>query len=249
MRQIGRRTAELHRALASSSSDSAFAPEPIAPADLQTWTDELLELTQRNFDELGRRRTHIPDGVARTTDILLARKEAAVARIRDLLPRDLEAWKIRQHGDFHLGQTLIVKDDVYIIDFEGEPERSLPSRRRKAPAARDVAGLIRSIDYAATAAVDRMTPGSAEERARLSRAVDEWRSQCIDTFVSAYRETTGESGLWPADPLTATRLRDFFVLEKAIYEIGYELANRPSWLHVPLDGTWRLLFPGEAFEP
>ncbi|HEY0439815.1 MAG TPA: putative maltokinase, partial [Xanthobacteraceae bacterium] len=248
MSQLGKRTAELHLALASAPDDPAFAPEPVEPDDLAAWNTELLRQAQQFFDELQRRADTLPERQRVLVEKLLARREPALARMRDLLPPQLDALKIRHHGDFHLGQTLVVKDDVFIIDFEGEPERPLEARRRKAPAARDVAGLIRSIDYAATAAVDRVSFGSAEERARLAKAAEEWRVQATDAFVAAYDETIGAGGLWPPNPEAADRLRDFFVLEKAIYEIGYELANRPTWLHVPLTGAWRLLFPGEDIE-
>jgi maltose alpha-D-glucosyltransferase / alpha-amylase len=249
MRQIGRRLAELHRALASSRSDPAFAPETIAPADLRAWMVDSAHLIERTFDDLQHRRGALPERARPVADALLARRAAVLSRVGELLPLDLAAEKIRHHGDFHLGQVLIVKDDVFIIDFEGEPERSMEERRRKAPAARDLAGLIRSIDYAATAALDRAAQASPEEAARLAPAVEEWRRQCVDAFRASYREHLGTARLWPREAAAAQRLLDFFILEKAVYEIGYELANRPSWIHVPLDGAWRLLFPSEGAVP
>ena len=249
MRQIGRRTAELHRALASSESDPAFTPEPVTVADLETWTDELVRLAERTFDELQRRGSQIPDGLRPTVDALVARRGAVLSSLRGLWPRALDVMKIRLHGDLHLGQILIVKDDVFIIDFEGEPERSLEVRRRKAPAARDVAGIIRSIDYAATAAVDRMVQSSPEERLRLMPAAEEWRAQCVEAFLGAYREQAPDGPLWPKDRRAAEQLLDFFVIEKAFYEIGYELANRPTWLHVPIAGVSRLTSFAKEMQP
>jgi maltose alpha-D-glucosyltransferase/alpha-amylase len=246
MRQIGRRIAELHLALASNAGDPAFAPEPVTADDLQSWTAALVHSLEGRFEDLQRRNEHLPGEVRVDVEQLLARRDAALARIRSLLPPQLHAAKIRHHGDFHLGQMLIVKDDVFIIDFEGEPERSVEERRRKAPAARDLAGLIRSIDYAAVAALDRMMQLSPEDRTRLMQGVNDWRNRCVGEFLTAYRETIGEGPLWPEDLGTGGRLLDFFILEKAIYEIGYELANRPSWLHVPLAGAAQLLFPTEG---
>ncbi len=242
MRQIGRRLAELHLALASSDSDAAFAPEPATADDLRSSIADFINAVERVLADLQHRRSHLPEAAREAADALLQRRDAAFARMGELLPPSIQAVKIRHHGDFHLGQLLIVKDDVFIIDFEGEPERSVEVRRRKALAARDVAGLIRSIDYAGTAALDRIAQVSAEDRARLAGAVGQWRTRCVATFLSAYRETLGETRLWPGDPAAVERLLDFFVLEKAIYEIGYELANRQGWLHVALLGTLRLLF-------
>src|SRR5262249_8038009 len=152
MQQIGRRTAELQLALASGA-DPAFAPDPIGPDDLQTWTRALSEQAELQFDLLSRRP---PEPARVAAEAPPARRSEALARMRGLLPETLDPPKARHHGDFHLGQILIVKDDVFILDFEGEPRRSVQERRRKMPAARDVAGLIRSIDYATTAALGRI---------------------------------------------------------------------------------------------
>ena len=243
--QLGRRTAELHRALASSDSDPAFAPEPVAADDLASWRQEVRQLAERSLDELWRHRAQVPEAVRPAADALLERRAEALARLDQLLPIDSGVAKIRHHGDLHLGQVLIVKDDVFIIDFEGEPDRPLAWRRRKAPAARDLAGLVRSIDYASEAALDRLVQGTPEDRARLTGRLDDWRLRCIDAFLTVYRETAADPRLWPGDAGTAARLLGFFTLEKVFYEIGYELANRPSWLHVPLAGAMRLLFPPE----
>jgi maltose alpha-D-glucosyltransferase/alpha-amylase len=141
---------------------------------------------------------------------------------------------------------LIVKDDILIIDFEGEPQRSLEERRRKRPAARDVAGVVRSIDYAATAALARATAISGEGQAKVEKALDTWRERATAAFLAGYRETMTDHRLWPEEADLAERLLDFFLLEKAFYEIDYELANRPAWLHVPLAGVWRILAKQES---
>jgi hypothetical protein len=153
----------------------------------------------------------------------------------------IDAMKIRHHGDFHLGQMLIVKDDISIIDFEGEPHRSIEDRRRKAAAARDVAGLIRSIDYSATAALERALKSAPDEHGKLARALESWREHSVAAFLSAYRSSLPDARLWPQTLEAADRLLDFFLLEKVFYEIEYELAHRPDWLRVPLAGTWRIL--------
>jgi maltose alpha-D-glucosyltransferase/alpha-amylase len=165
--------------------------------------------------------------------------------LRELLPEQSDAMKIRHHGDFHLGQMLIVKDDVFIIDFEGEPRRSIEDRRQKAPAARDVAGLIRSIDYSATAALERTLKSAPDEQGKIARALDGWRERSVAAFLAAYRHSLSDTRLWPQSFEDADRLLDFFLLEKAFYEIEYELAHRPDWLRVPLAGTWRILSRSE----
>jgi maltose alpha-D-glucosyltransferase/alpha-amylase len=169
-------------------------------------------------------------------------------RLNALLPPDIGGLNIRHHGNFHLGQMLIVKDDVFIIDFGGEPHRPLAERRRKAPAARDVAGLIRSIDYSVTAALERVPKVAPDEHGKLDVALADWRDRSAAAFLAAYREIMTHSRLWPADSSAAGQMLDFFLLEKAFHEVEYELAHRPEWLRVPLTGMLRILSqrPNEA---
>ena len=246
MEQVGRRVAELQLALASRDDLVDFAPEPIATEDVRSWTEELLRRARRTFEDLARRRSEFSEDDRQLVDALLAYREALSTRLRELLPEDVAAMKIRHHGDFHLGQMLIVKDDVAIIDFEGEPRRSIEDRRRKAPAARDVAGLIRSIDYSATAALERALKSAPDEHGKLVRALEGWRDHSAAAFIAAYRSALTDARLWPQSLEAADSLLDFFLLEKAFYEIEYELAHRPDWLRVPLAGTWRILSRSEG---
>ena len=241
MDQVGRRVAELQLALASRDDIAAFASEPIVADDVRSWTDGILRRAGRALGELARRRSEWAENDRQLVDALLSYRDSLPARLRELLPETVDAMKIRHHGDFHLGQMLIVKDDVAIIDFEGEPRRSIEDRRRKAPAARDVAGLIRSIDYSATAALQRALKSAPDEHGRLVRALEDWREHSVAAFTAAYRASLSDGRLWPQSPEAADRLLDFFLLEKAFYEIEYELAHRPDWLRVPLAGTWRVL--------
>jgi maltose alpha-D-glucosyltransferase/alpha-amylase len=246
MEQVGRRVAELQVALASRDDIAAFAPEPITPDDIRGWQDALLARAHKTFDELARRKARLKKEHRGLVERVLELRRSLPHRLRELLPASLKATKIRHHGDFHLGQMLIVKDDVVIIDFEGEPRRSLADRRRKAPAARDVAGLIRSIDYSATAALERALKQAPDEHGRLAPALDRWREHSVAAFQHAYREHLRDARLWPAAVHGADRLLDFFLLEKAFYEIDYELAHRPDWLRVPLAGTLRILNRAEG---
>ena len=240
LRQLGRRTGELHSALASRPDVPDFAPEPIGRDDLAAWVARLVERSEGVFDLLSEKRNGLDDSQRVLVDGLLQSRGKIIEHVRRSLPASVNALKIRHHGDFHLGQVLMVKDDAFILDFEGEPGRSLAERGAKAPAARDVAGLIRSIDYSTTAALINAVNLTPEERHILVPRLQVWREKAIEEFWAAYRQAAAPE-LWPADPVEALNLLDFFLLEKAFYEIEYELMNRPAWLHVPLDGTWRIL--------
>jgi maltose alpha-D-glucosyltransferase/alpha-amylase len=238
--QIGRRTGELQSALASRRDVAAFAPEPVSAADVEAWTERLIERCDRTLQLLAEKRGDLAEAEHALVGRLLNTKTAITDNIRKSLPGSIQAVKARHHGDFHLGQVLVAKDDAFILDFEGEPGRSLAERRQKAPAARDVAGLIRSIDYSTTAALLNATNLTAEERHVLTPKLELWREKAAEAFWVACRDAT-DPALWPTNAAEARNLLDFFLLEKAFYEMEYELMNRPAWLHVPLDGTWRIL--------
>jgi maltose alpha-D-glucosyltransferase/alpha-amylase len=248
LRQMARRTAELQTALASRPDIPDFAPEPITSADVASWTERLIERARRTFDLLAPKQGDLGETERSIADRLLQMRQAIIDHVRQLLPPSINAAKIRHHGDFHLGQILLVKDDAVILDFEGEPGRSLAERRQKAPAARDMAGLIRSIDYSTTAALLNAVNLTAEERAILTPQLEIWREQATEAFWDTCR-ALADPALWPADLAQARKLLDFFLLEKAFYEIEYELMNRPTWLHVPLDGTWRILLRHGVVQP
>jgi maltose alpha-D-glucosyltransferase/alpha-amylase len=244
--QTGRRLAEMHLALASRDDLPDFAPDPVRPEDVATWTGGIRARAEHIFEAFTKHPHVIRDADLPLVDQLLTLKDRLELRLGALLPTNVVAQKIRHHGDFHLGQMLIAKDDVFIIDFEGEPRRSFAERRRKVPAARDVAGLIRSLDYSVMAALGRTQEAGADEAGRLGIALELWRDQSIAAFLAAYRETINGSPVWPADQVHADKLLKFFLLEKALYEVEYELAYRPNWLRVPLKGTIQILFEDEG---
>jgi maltose alpha-D-glucosyltransferase / alpha-amylase len=240
MQRVGRRVAEMQLALASREDIAEFAPEPVTAEDRRMWTDALLRRAARVFDEF-ERRDDLPDAPCELVDGLLAQRQALPARIVEFLPKALNLLKIRHHGDLHLGQMLIAKDDIFIIDFEGEPRRTIEERRRKAPAARDLAGLIRSIEYSAGAALQRALKAAPDVDGKIGRALDQWRDQSVTAVLAAYHEYLVDTRLWPSDAEISDRLLDFFLMEKALYEIEYELAHRPDWVRVPLIGLLRIL--------
>jgi maltose alpha-D-glucosyltransferase/alpha-amylase len=237
--QIGRRSAELHQAFASRDDLPAFAPEPVSTADIEGWTSDLVQSVERTFDLLQTKLNDLAEEQRTIAAALLNQRAEVVEHVASLLPRSIEAFKIRQHGDFHLGQVLMVKDDAYILDFEGEPLRSAQERRAKWPAARDVAGLVRSIDYSVVAALDRALQTNPDDRLGLAPKLEVWRERAEEAYWSAYHTALNDRRLWPEH--NAEGVLEFFLLEKAFYEIDYELANRPAWVRVPLAGVWRIL--------
>jgi maltose alpha-D-glucosyltransferase/alpha-amylase len=241
MRQIGKRTAEMHLAFASNSEIPDFAPEPITAADSARWTDALIARAQNVFVLLERNLKSLGEPASTLAERLLEYCDAINQHIEAGRGARYDGIKIRHHGDFHLGQVLMAKDDAYILDFEGEPRRSLEERRRKEPPARDVAGFLRSIDYAASSAIYRAPNLNPEEHTTLAPRIRDWGERLSEAYWEAYREALGEAHLWPADPEQSQALLGLFLLEKAFYEIEYELTNRPSWAHIPLEATLRLL--------
>jgi maltose alpha-D-glucosyltransferase/alpha-amylase len=241
IRQIGKRTAELHLAFASRPDISAFAPEPIVTDDSERWTEALLARARSVFVLLESNLTSLAEPASTLAERLLEHCDAITGHIKRASGETYGGMKIRHHGDFHLGQVLMAKDDAYILDFEGEPRRSLEERRSKEPPARDVAGFLRSIDYATSAAIHRAPSLNPEDRATLAHRMRAWGERMMAAYWESYRETLGDAHLWPTEESKTRDLLNLFLLEKALYEIGYELSNRPSWLHIPIEATLRML--------
>jgi maltose alpha-D-glucosyltransferase / alpha-amylase len=241
MRQIGRRTAELHLALTSRSDIAAFAPEPICAADTVRWTEAHMARARSTFALLECSLKNLPEPARPLAEHLLAQRDAVSKHIEAARDATYQGMKIRHHGDFHLGQVLIAKDDAYILDFEGETRRTLEERRGKEPPARDVAGFLRSIDYAVSAALSRVPNLTPEERTSLTERTLAWGDKLATSYWESYRETLGASPLWPADEAVTRALLDRFVFEKALYEVEYEVGNRPAWAHIPIEAVLRML--------
>jgi maltose alpha-D-glucosyltransferase / alpha-amylase len=241
MSQTGRRVAEMHVALAASSQLAGFAPEPTRPEDVQRWIGEIVARADRVFDALKQRRDSNREFDRPLVDQALAHRDTLHDRLRALLPLEIDSLNIRHHGDFNLGRTLIVKDDIFIIGFGGGSRHPLAERRRAAPAARDAAGLISSIDRSAAAALERALKIAPDEHGKLASALAQWRDRATDAFLAGYREAMTNHRLWPADPHAATSMLNFFLLEEAFHEIEYGLSHRPDWLRAPLMGMLRIL--------
>jgi maltose alpha-D-glucosyltransferase / alpha-amylase len=154
---------------------------------------------------------------------------------------DLQAAKTRYHGDYHLGQVLLAENDFIIVDFEGEPARPLEERRAKHSPLRDVAGMLRSFNYAAYAVLRQITSERPDDSVLLEPIVQAWERFAVNAFLCGYRESISECPSYPIDSGHASALIDLFTLEKAFYELRYELENRPDWVAIPLKGLHRLL--------
>jgi maltose alpha-D-glucosyltransferase/alpha-amylase len=240
MSQIGRRLAELHLALAAHPELPDFAPEPTSPADVKHWITQAAARADRVIEALKQCRDSLKEADQALVDQLLSRRATLQDRLATL-PPDIGGFNIRHHGDFHLGETLIVKDDIFIIGVEGDPRQPLAERRRKMPAARDAASLLRSIDYSVTAAVDRARQAGVDDLIRLAATLSGWRAGARAAFLAGYDETMMDGRLWPADRRAGTELLNFFLLEKAVAEIEYELTRRPEGLRMPLSTTLLIL--------
>ena len=144
---------------------------------------------------------------------------------------------IRIHGDYHLGQVLVTASDFYIIDFEGEPLLSIPERRRKRPALKDVAGMVRSFHYAARGQLLLNDRYDAARMAELTPLGERWFKEVSGAYLAAYYAACGEADFLPQSAADRELLLNLFVLEKAVYEVAYELNSRPKWLAIPLNGV------------
>ncbi len=243
--QIGRRLAELHVALAAAEP-ADLAPAPIDPARVQAALSDLKDRAERVLALLADSRDGLRETVRPLVDRLIAARADLFDRLNAVLPSDIGGLNIRHHGDFRLGQTLIVKDDIFIIDFDGDPRVPLVNKRRKAPPARDVAGLIHSIDLSVHAALSRARTGASDEQDRLVAALDEWRERATATFLTAYREAMTDRRLWPKDRPSADGLLRFYLLDQVFDELEYELSHRPGGVHAPLTGLLRILSSAES---
>jgi maltose alpha-D-glucosyltransferase/alpha-amylase len=237
---IGRRLAEIHAALAVPNDDPAFAPEPATTGDHADWAASAAAQLDAALETLAHRdswENEATDALARS---LIEHRKPLVEAVRRLRSADGAALKTRVHGDFHLGQVLVAQGDAIIIDWEGEPARSLAERRAKTTPMKDVAGLLRSFDYAAAMLPLESPMADMPSADRRLAALDIWQRAATTAFVDAYN-AVAETAPYPwLRPEGEQEIMDIFLIEKVAYEIGYELANRPAWLQVPLHGLERL---------
>jgi maltose alpha-D-glucosyltransferase/alpha-amylase len=245
-RQLGLRVGELHRALALASDDPAFAPEPIRQADLARWSQAAGRELRATFAKLRSVRSRLAEPDRAAAEALLERHARLRKRLAPVDVSLVDATRTRHHGDLHLGQVLLVRDDFLIIDFEGEPGRSVAERRQKHSPLRDVAGMLRSLAYAAARVLSnaRISPGPHLDAVALALAG--WREQASEAFLAGHRAGIGDASSWPGNDDGVRHLLDLFLTEKALYELRYELDNRPDWVGVTLRGLLEMTATNSA---
>lgn len=239
---LGQRTAEMHVALASAADD-ALAPAPLTGATLRQTVAQFRDQAARALALLDDKRATLPEQAARAASDVLAHHDAILARY-DALAEHVPAAQItRIHGDYHLGQVLYTGRDFVIIDFEGEPARPLPERREKYSPLQDVAGMLRSFDYAVSSAVQRLRDSSLppEVLAQCDGWGMYWLAWVSAAFLKGYTTAAGGVAFLPRERAEQAALLDGYTLNKAMYELSYELNNRPDWVQTPLEGIRGLL--------
>ena len=241
---MGRRTGELHVALASATDDPNFAPEPFTPFYQRSVYQSLRGMVARVFPLLAKKRRDFPDDVRALADAVIAAQKTVMDRFHSVVDRRLSGMRIRTHGDYHLGQLLYTGKDFVIIDFEGEPARPMSERRLKRSALRDAAAMLRSFHYAAYAAVrSQVSVGIVrpEHVERVEGWARYWVAWASAAYLRGYMEAANSAPILPQTPEEVEVLLNAFLLEKALYEIAYELNNRPDWVRIPLTGVLQLL--------
>jgi maltose alpha-D-glucosyltransferase/alpha-amylase len=243
---LGRRTGELHVQLASPRDLDAFAPEPFTRADLETADAAMRQHGSAQLDRLESSIPTLPESRRPLAAAVAARRAALLQAFGALERVEAAGARIRVHGDYHLGQVLVTEGDVVILDFEGEPARPIPERRAKYSPLRDVAGMLRSFSYAALTGLGVAASARPETLERLSPWAEFWDVWVGAAFLRAYFAAAREGGFLPSAAADVDILLQAFILEKTLYELGYELNNRPEWVHIPLAGLEHLQSPLHA---
>ena len=238
---LGKRIGQLHGAFATASGNPDFDPEPVTRRETESWRAAVRADLERTLGLLAARRSALDAGAGAAADQLLANRDR-LERLVASLPLAAEGLvKTRYHGDLHLAQVLVVQNDFVIIDFEGEPGRPVAERRRKHSPLRDVAGMIRSADYVARTAIARRAEVRSDDATVATELFRDWRVAVTGAFLVGYRDAARELPSVPRDDAVTDGLIRLFTIEKALYEVRYELDNRPDWVQVPLDGLLELL--------
>jgi len=230
IRTLAKRTAELHRALTTITGRADFDPEPIGRADFDAYRQRALNEARNALSLLISTLDQLPAADRDKANEVLALQDKLIARLEATANEPAQGQKIRIHGDYHLGQVLVTRNDFVIVDFEGEPGHSLEERRAKQSPLRDVAGMLRSFSYVEHSALRSVAHDEVEFH-KLAPLANAWKAEVRNEFLAAYHETAQGSALTPGQGLLG-----LFELEKALYELRYELTNRPTWAGIPLQG-------------
>jgi maltose alpha-D-glucosyltransferase/alpha-amylase len=255
---LGKRTAEMHLALSSHKSLPAFVPESLTREDLERDAQRIEAQIKSSLEALKWKIAKLDDVASDRAGLLLSRRTVLMERARSVTSVTSAGQGIRVHGDYHLGQTLHIPasedgpvksgsgiGDFVILDFEGEPARSIEERRRKQSPLKDVVGMLRSFSYAAFSAIDRSLAGDGDNKpstgpASLLEWAQLWQNAAASAFLSSYRERIADNESLLPPPADAQVLLNAYLLEKALYELLYELNNRPTWIRIPIDSILSL---------
>ncbi len=238
---LGKRTAEMHRALAASGTDSAWRMEPFSTLYQRSIFQSMRGLIRRNFQVLTNNFDRLPGDVQHRATLILAAEKEIIACQQKITGRRLSAMKCRIHGDLHLGQALFTGKDFVFIDFEGIPAHSLSERRLKHSPLRDVASMIHSFHYATITTLIHHSAGHPEDRVLLEPWLEAWYIYVSGSYLKAYLHTLKNSPLIPVDRAELAIMLRCFMIQKVVHELGYELNNRPDWVDLPLRGLEMLL--------
>jgi len=238
---LGKRTAEFHLALCTNTDDPAFAPEPYTLLYQRSIYQGMQSHGRQTFQLLRKRLKSLPGPVQAKAEEILNSEREILERFKAIYKKKISTMKIRIHGDYHLGQVLYTGNDFYMIDFEGEPTRALSERRLKRSPFRDVAGMIRSFHYKAHSGLITQASIRPEDIPVLEPWADLWYRYTSGAFLRSYLDTAKGAPFVPNEPEEIEVLLHTFLLDKAVYEIAYELNNRPEWIMIPLKGMSHLL--------
>ncbi|MEL7161658.1 MAG: phosphotransferase, partial [Bacteroidota bacterium] len=238
-RLLGQRTAEMHLALGAGAG-AMLTKEPLTSAYRREISGAAAKLLRRQVKELAAKKDDLLSELQALAARILAAEEELARRLSALEEQPMDLDLIRIHADYHLGQVLVSEGDFCIIDFEGEPLLSIPERRRKRPALKDVAGMVRSFHYAARGQL-LLNDDWADRREELVPRAEAWFRTVSSAYLDSYYAYCGDASFLPASASDREALLDLFVLEKAVYEVAYELNSRPKWLGIPLNGVLAVL--------
>jgi len=238
---LGRRTGELHEALASARTEKEFAPERFSTLYQRSVYQSIRSQIRLSLELLGKRQRKLASEAKNLASEVLDSRSQLYKLASRITDRKIDARKIRIHGDYHLGQVLFTGKDLAIIDFEGEPAHTISERRIKRSPLRDVAGMVRSFHYVAHSGMRQNPSIRQEDYSALDPWAELWSNYVSGIYLDSYRDTVGKADFIPKNNIDFINLFQAFLLEKAAYEIGYELNNRPDWVIIPLKGILQIL--------
>jgi maltose alpha-D-glucosyltransferase/alpha-amylase len=238
---LGRRTAEMHRALSSSSTETTWKMEEFSTLYQRSIFQSMRGLARRNFQMLAENLQNLPVDLRHRAGLVLAAEKELIACLQKITGRRLSAMTCRIHGDFHLGQALFTGKDFVFIDFEGEPVNPLSERRLKRSPLRDVAGMIHSFHYAAMTTLVQYAAGYPDDMPLLEPWLEAWYVYVSGSYLKAYLHAMKNSPLIPKNRTELANMLRCFLIDKVVHELGYELNNRPDRVDLPLRGIEMLL--------